>query len=265
MNPKVLFLRTVTLLVPLAIFGSVFAQEECTINFSGQSGVQTHPFTVSLEEGQSQGFSFDEENIAASSFVRSTEGPCIFTVYNAYGFEGRFVIIGTDLKSQIRIGTGAFLHREETETRDPFNDAIKDLNPRVRNNTEPYRENPEAYLSAYRALEGVIDGGTTWKARSVIIERVSTDCSIRLGDDSKSDSSGLIYYGKKGDVFNSIPAMDFIKEISEDCKFRVYNGTGFRTLDDLKESKTYNTSYSKSKDSKGKTIGYNVRSLKILP
>ncbi len=267
MNLKVFLFRTVILLGFAIIFGSAFAQtEDCTITFSGTSGVQTHPFTASLEEGQSQGFSFDEEEgISTSSFIKSTEGPCIFAVYNANGFEGRFVIIGTDLKNQIRIGTGGFLYRRESDSRDFFNDTIKDLNPRIKNNTEPYKENPEAYLSVYRTIEGAINGGTTWKARSVIIERVSTDCSIRLGDDSKSDSSGLIYYGKKGDVFNSIPAMDFIKEISEGCKFEVYNVTGFRTLDNLKEPKTYATPYKRSEDSKGRTIGYNARSLKILP
>jgi hypothetical protein len=176
--------------LPSASTSNEFFSEkcECTIRL-GEAG-QTFTYGRSLKERES----FYLEAVHESSFIRSTTGPCLFTVYNGRNFSGRYVTIGTNLSERGKVTMDGI-------SRDA----------RIRAGMDGVKNKDKG-------------GGETWRVRSVHIERVPTICKITLGGNNVS----LDYYGMKGDKIRIIPMMTFIRETKGDCIYTVYNSQGLR-------------------------------------
>ena len=74
--------------------------QTCEIRIGG--GGRTTTLRVSLRPGQSHHW----RSVRASDFIRSTRGPCRFTIYNSRNFGGRSVQLGSNLSTRIRAGVG---------------------------------------------------------------------------------------------------------------------------------------------------------------
>ncbi len=79
---------------------------ECVIVIGGEG--ESHRYGDHLNLGESLRF----DNVPISDFIRSTSGPCTFTVYNSAGFGGRWVTLGSDLTERIRAGLDGVSRRK---------------------------------------------------------------------------------------------------------------------------------------------------------
>ena len=71
----------------------------CSVTFGSGGASYTH--TVNVEVGRPA----RESQIGGPwYFIRRTEGPCSFLVFNDHGFGGRRVLYGTDIAERIRVG-----------------------------------------------------------------------------------------------------------------------------------------------------------------
>lgn len=97
-----IFLVVATLFCPLYAYAA-----ECVIKI-GDAG-KTYTYTKRLEPGQSAEWAAVSQ---ASSFIRSTSGPCRFEVFNNTNFRGHSVILGSNLSSRIRAGLDGIVRKD---------------------------------------------------------------------------------------------------------------------------------------------------------
>ncbi|MCB0125042.1 MAG: matrixin family metalloprotease [Caldilineaceae bacterium] len=84
-------------------------QHTCTIRIGDDGNTWTIEATLSERNRPAE-----YPDVPASSFIRSTSGPCYFEVYNSTEFGGRMVTLGTDLTERIRAGLGGLDDSGET-------------------------------------------------------------------------------------------------------------------------------------------------------
>lgn len=79
----------------------------CTITVGG--GGDSETYRAYVNEGTPV---WEFPSIQAREFIRSTTGPCAFTVYNHENFGGPYVTLGTELDDRIRAGIDGVENRD---------------------------------------------------------------------------------------------------------------------------------------------------------
>lgn len=104
-----MFLAAMMLLTSVVVANGEVAHAQgtpCTITLGGGGNSETYSRSLSPSE-----LTASFPAVKPREFIRSTSGPCLFVIYNRENFQGRFVILGTDLSDRIRAGVDGIENR----------------------------------------------------------------------------------------------------------------------------------------------------------